>query len=429
MHSFLRRLLPIFLTRRLKHLYFLYIIKKTQKNHEKALKRVKAKVLSKKKIKIVFFLINTDTWKYDSVYNSFSENLLFEPIVIVCPFIGKGKEFLRREFNKSLEYCKKKKYNYLLGYDLKLETSIDIKNQIKPDIIFFSNPNNLTSDNFLFSTYSHYLTCYTTYSIRVSNFFSYEYDHPLLNLVWINFCETPIHKELTIKHARNKGKNTVITGHPQLDNYRGEVKKDIWKPQGHSKKKIIWAPHWTIKDHQNTGHDWACFLDYAEVFLKIANDYKNQIQLALKPHPFLRPLLEKKDLWGTDKTAYYFSRWRDLENCQLVEGDYIDLFINSDALIHDSGGFLAEYLMLNKPVAYTSNELDLSRRFNKFGEEALKCHEIIRSKSDLRNFINNIICSQDSLENKRIVFRETNLVIKNNLASKNITNELTSRLL
>jgi CDP-glycerol glycerophosphotransferase (TagB/SpsB family) len=123
-----------------------------------------------------------------------------------------------------------------------------------------------------------------------------------------------------------------------------------------------------------------------------------------------------------------FKKWEQLENCQLVIGDYVDLFIDSDALIHDSGGFMAEYLLLNKPLAYTLNDRDLEVGLNDFGKQLIKFHEIIKNKKELDTFLINVINENDDLKIKKNDFVKNNFIIEGKKASQNIVNEILKRV-
>ena len=46
------------------------------------------------------------------------------------------------------------------------------------------------------------------------------------------------------------------------------------------------------------------------------------------------------------------SEWESLSNAQLETGKYVDLFMTSDAMIHDCGSFTIEYHYTLKPVMY-----------------------------------------------------------------------------
>ena len=400
-------------------------IKNVQENYTKILKSLRPK----NNIKIAFFLLNVDTWKLDFLYWMFNKHPRFEPIIVICPFLTKGETFLKEELNKSIDFCKLKKYNYFIAYDEIESKVMDVKSIIKPDLVFFTNPNSKTYKELLIDNFLDTLTCYVPYSFRIDTLYEYEYNNRLVNLVWLNFYESNIHKNLAIKYATNKGENVFVSGYPMLDDYKNKSSSaSVWGNKGKHIKKIIWAPHWTISNFQNTGLDWSCFLDYHKFILDLANEFKNEIQLAIKPHPFLKSILAQNSLWGDERTEEYFNYWDELDNCQYVEGDYKELFKQSDALIHDSGSFMTEYLVLNKPIAYTVNEKPIKNRFNEFGEIVLSGHQLIYSKCDLRNFIEDLISGVDPLtkEREKIIF-EQNL---NNLEliSEKIITEINNKL-
>lgn len=427
-----KKLIPSKLKILLLKIYFLKIsllikrdIKRSKKNHYKALLNVKKKLNEKEKIKIAFFLINVDSWKLDSVYWAFLNDNIFNPIVIVCPFVNKGQDFLENELKKSIQYCKLKNYNFFIAYNQSEFKTIDIKDNFKPDIVFFTNPNSLTSKEFLIDNYLDVLTCYVPYSFRIDNLFEYDYNNRLVNLVWLNFYESNIHKNLANNFALNKGNNVIVTGFPFLDSYKtNDVGKNVWKNIEKQRIKIIWAPHWTISGFQDTGLDWSCFLDYFDLILEIAQKLENEIQFAMKPHPFLKNILEQDNLWGVEKTEQYFKKWQEFENCQVVNGDYTKLFLQSDALIHDSGSFMVEYLALNKPMAYTVSQKSIKNRFNEFGQIVLSGHSLIYSESDFLNFIENLIKGFDPLIEKRAELISEQNFEKNILASQEIVKQL-----
>lgn len=53
---------------------------------------------------------------------------------------------------------------------------------------------------------------------------------------------------------------------------------------------------------------------------------------------------------------------------QLDEGEYESLFYYSDAIIHDSSSFLAEYVFTNKPALYLMNPEKINSLVNDFGK-------------------------------------------------------------
>ena len=82
-----------------------------------------------------------------------------------------------------------------------------------------------------------------------------------------------------------------------------------WKRE----KRIIWAPHHTIPTAPNL-LEYSTFLDVAEIMLEIAEEYKEELQIAFKPHPFL--LKKLYNIWGKEQTHAYYGKWAQLGNTQ-----------------------------------------------------------------------------------------------------------------
>ena len=125
----------------------------------------------------------------------------------------------------------------------------------------------------------------------------------------------------------------------------------------------------------NTNH--SNFLWLAEKMLSFTEKYKDKIQIAFKPHPNLKKQLISHPGWGKPKVDEYYDKWNSLDNGQLEEGDYFDLFLQSDAMIHDSVSFLSEYLYTMKPCCYViKNENLIDSFLNDFGKAALELHDL-----------------------------------------------------
>ena len=79
-----------------------------------------------------------------------------------------------------------------------------------------------------------------------------------------------------------------------------------------------------------------------------------------------------------------------MPNCQIEEGDYVDLFIGSDAMIHDCCSFTTEYLYQRKPVMYLlkNNPQDV---FNDFGIKSFEQHYHGRTQADIEHFIEDVV--------------------------------------
>jgi CDP-glycerol glycerophosphotransferase (TagB/SpsB family) len=148
---------------------------------------------------------------------------------------------------------------------------------------------------------------------------------------------------------------------------------------------------------------------------EVAEKYADQIQFVFKPHPRLFSELCKHEDWGKEKTQAYYDKWDTMENGQLQTGEFIDLFMTSDAMIHDSGSFTVEYHYSVKPVMFvTSNIEEQITNKNELGKEAILLHYIGKTKQDIIDFIENIVLKDDDpMKAKREEFKQKYLLPPN----------------
>ena len=203
-----------------------------------------------------------------------------------------------------------------------------------------------------------------------------------------------MHLEISKEVNYLKSKNIRVSGYPGFDKYlydniNSSTKASPWPND--TRKKIIWAPHHTVEiseyysNHSN-------FLLYHEFFKEIAFELRDDVCFAFKPHPNLRLKLYGLKGWGEVTTEKYYNWWNQCENTLLIEGGYEELFINSDAMIHDSVSFMAEYLCLGKPSCYLiKDETKLTKFLNRFGLSLLEYHTKAFNESDIRDFIEAVI--------------------------------------
>ncbi|MGX9985176.1 CDP-glycerol glycerophosphotransferase family protein [Soonwooa purpurea] len=406
--------------------YFKYQLFKVKFLHKKALNRVK----KKETINICFFLIHESVWKYEELYKLFNEDERFNPLILVCPYTPYGEENMLDDMEKAYLSFKKKNYNVIKS--LKSDGNwINVKNELKPDFIFFTNPHELTKPQYYIRNFRGNLTCYVPYNFGNSHMLEMFHNQDFHNLIWKLFAETEIHKKYSIETARNKGKNVEVTGFPGTDKFLNTENstnyKGIWKHE--NTKKIIWAPHHTIDDDKSF-ISFSSFLVYNEFMLELLNKFDNQIEIIFKPHPLLKIKLYNHKDWGKEKTDNYYNLWGNHSYGSLNEGDYIDLFKTSNAMIHDSGSFLIEYLYVKKPVLRTDKDDTITERLNSFGKMAYKQHYIAKNTQDIEDFIKNVLLKGDDVMKKeRLSFYEKYLVPpSNNTASENIYNFIKNSL-
>lgn len=403
---------------RLHYLYFVQAYKHAAKVRQ--LKR-------KNTINVGFYVIYPSIWKYDRLYQLLSRTDRFNPVIVVCPAVHMGHEHMMQNLDASCRMFIEKGYNVVCSYDKEKGKFLDVKKQLKLDIVFYTNPyNGLIHDKYYITNSSDILTCYVPYNYGNSSDYQMFSNLPLHNLVWRLYLETDAHKEYSRLYARNHGSNVVVTGYPGIDPLvEGKVSSNPWKPSEIDVKKIIWAPHHTVKPAGKVFY--SCFMQYAEFMLEMAQKYSEKIQIAFKPHPLLRVKLN--DIWGQEKTDDYFRRWEELPNCLYTEGDYTDLFLTSDAMIHDSGSFLIEYLYTGKPIMRTNNGQDLNELLNPFALDCLGVSYQADNTDDVEQFILNVIDQKDEMYQVRTKFMKERLMPPyGKTASQNIFDDLLNSL-
>lgn len=149
-------------------------------------------------------------------------------------------------------------------------------------------------------------------------------------------------------------------------------------------------PHFSINEKGFLHHD--SFLWMYDHMIELAKKYSDKIQLAFKPHPLLYSTLCSREDWGKNKTDSYYELWRTMPNTQVETGEFTELFMQSDGLIHDCGSFTGEYMFTRKPVMFMSRNFDEIRgQADLFGKMCLDLHEVGESIEDAKRFIEEII--------------------------------------
>lgn len=368
-------------------------------------------VRRKKVIKVAFILSDLGKWKTETLYNKMLQNKRFEPIILVAPYIDRDNSGI----DVLCSYLEEKGYYYQA-----LKRGQKIREVFRPNILFYQEPyNRILEKNIRYKYNLKSLFCYVPYFSHIIDE-QWSLNQIMLNLAWQIYFENQISISGCQRIMTNKGENCMVTGLPIMDQYlkKPNYYKDPWKGSS-EKKRIIWAPHHTIM-----AESWVCtstFFSYCEYMLSLAKKYKDQIQIAFKPHPVL--LSKLYETWGKEKTDNYYSEWEKYENTQLVLGEYIGLFMHSDALIHDCTSFTVEYHYTQNPVMYLVKDENHAIGLNEFGKLAFDLHYKGKNEEDIEMFINNVINGKDEMKEARIKFYNDYLLPPNGKsASENIIN-------
>lgn len=357
----------------------------------------------KDKIKVLFIVSEASKWKTEYLYLAMKDHERFDPIIGITLKTDNKPSESAKSLLHLISYLESKKYDYV-----ELIREDYIKTYLKPDIIIYSEP--YSSTILRGYNYLHNLNCLfisITYGFH-SVLLPFNHFGGIKDVAWFDCYENNSTAEDAKNYIKGKRKNILVTGLPMSEIFLKY--KPILKPwkNNDNRKKIIWAPHHSIGFKYET-ITYGNFLKIAESMRNLSEKYKEKVYWAFKPHPLLKYKLEL--IWGPEKTNEYYSYWQNSDHSQLEEGEYVDLFMQSDALIHDCDTFTIEYLYVNKPVMYIFNNSNHNDNLNSFAKESLKIHYSGYSIEDIREFIDKIVNDTDPLKHERCVFFNTKLNI------------------
>lgn len=380
------------------------------------------------RIKVVFILKDSAEWKYDSVYQLMDKDDAFDPVILICPLIlYPNLEHATKLYKSTYAFFKERGYNVIKASEDVVGETIDIAD-LKPDVVFYSSP----WTQYIHSKYNEkslkkYLKCHVNYGFS-NTAGEWGYASAFHGLMWRYFAECEDIKTIALLAQKREMQNIVVTGYPIYDAYQS-AKNDasVWKNDDPKFKRIIWAPHHSIEGH-NGLLSFSTFIENAEKILDFAENNKDKFQFAFKPHPLLLQALYNHPQWGKAKTDAYYKKWAEGENTTLQTGTYMELFKSSDAMIHDCGSFIIEYLYTQKPVLYLGNNRE--EQSNIVGKKAYRCHYHGLSISDIEQFLNKVVLEgDDSMKSEREQFHDEVLLPPNGCSvAENIVNEIKKEL-
>lgn len=363
----------------------------------------------KSHVNVVFVVTLSSQWKYEKVYRLMKEDKRFNPVILLAPM---------RHYEQSNDYSLMRKHlddNHIdyIDYLTMPERNKTIRNSLKPDILFYAQPYYHMYDKRVDShSFKDKLICYAPYGFPTYDL-EWGYDMEFHNRAWKVFHNGKINMELAKKYALNKGKNVELVGYLNADIYLTKTPVNVWKQQKKEKKKVIWAPHFSI--FPDSALDQSNFISMAAFMLEIAHEFSDSIQFSFKPHPALLFQLYLHPDWGSQKAEDYYHAWECMENTQLDQGDFFDLFMTSDGMINDSGSFTAEYIYSKNPaINCFANIVKTKSNLSVVGLEALDVQYYGTSKEEIVDFLVNVILNGvDPKEQQRLSFYDKYLLPHN----------------
>lgn len=403
---------------------------------ERLQKRVEA-VRRKEVINVLFYIWQPSFWKVDSLFRLMLEHPRFNPIICPVPVYDYQDPSKRRQvLQETRDYFKNKGYPVLevdgvgpiaKSYVL-TKNGIDVIRQaFAPDIIFVQAPYETVQES-IDADMEHELYCYVPYGFR-NSLAHFACNNATQNKYWFNFVENRPMMDFFQSIMTNKGDNLCLSGYPPVDFFLFHdlfgKNTPVWKEQGHTCKRVIWAPHWAMGD--TSVLKGGVFPLVADRMLEFARQNGGRIQFAFKPHPKLKAELYNRPDWGIERTDAYYKAWADLPNGQLEQGEYAELFAQSDAMVHDSGSFIVEYMATGKPCCFLhGKEAEMLPDFNQMTADCHAAHYLADTMEELESFLHDVVIGgNDSKAEDREVCRRKYIIPPNGKsAAQNIIDAL-----
>ena len=341
-------------------------------------------------IRVVFIANDVAYWHYQGLYRLMAADTRFLPTIVLSPCLERLTA--ETDIQRLRQYFRQLDTPFI-DYDFH-QSPIDMRRELQPDLIFYTQPYEyqLCPQHDCRHFYDR-LVCYMPYAFWTFTGKS-SYNLHFQNQAWRLYYPTRLHLEEARLIADNHGRNVRVTGYTNADEFLADEHPSPWRTMadGLKRKRIIWAPHFTITWINSHTPPRSNFLWMAQLMVTIAREYGDRIQLAFKPHPSLRSQLYKDDIWGKERTDQYYALWEQMPNTQLETGQYTDLFMNSDAMIHDSGSFAVEYHYTKQPVMFVSKDMEpMLRQQSRLGILAFKQAYIGSDEADIRRFIDDVV--------------------------------------
>lgn len=380
----------------LRELKYNYFIRQNEKNACLTIKNINFKQINglrkKKCVRIVFLVTHRSVWKVDAIFKKMIEDSYFEPIILVCPYVSYGLEHMLEELEVNFEYFLNK--NYPVINSLKHDGSWVQLESLEPDIIFFTNPNAVTRLEYYTEAYSRYPSIYVPYYFMATKHAGpswSEYRRSFYSSMWRIYWP---HLDALRKFEKNAlipEVETKVYGYPAVEEIHNATicKKPNKVDDTERRLLIIYAPHHSI---ENTENSISTFLENAGILKKLVSRFKERVDWVFKPHPILRQKLYEHPSWGVDKTDTYFKFWEQNNFSEVCEGDYEQVFLTSDAIIHDCSSFLVEYLFIRKPCLYLiKDKKSFNRNTNAFGRAMSASYEFADTPDKISYFVESMI--------------------------------------
>ncbi|MBR4152853.1 MAG: CDP-glycerol glycerophosphotransferase family protein [Selenomonadaceae bacterium] len=341
---------------------------------DKVLKISVEKIRRKDKVKVAFVGIEAAQWCGEDLYNFFAQDERFETSV-----------FLSMDFHKEINDLVTKDFRHgveqLRNHGLEV-IALEDKEDVIPeqDLIILLTPYinwlpyHFLPTNMTIKTLLVHIPYAFDSALHKKDF----YNKFLFILAWKMFFSSIIGFEIYERKTITGMPRGIYSGYPKMDIF---FKSDAdfhfnWKMTRPNAKKIIWAPHHSIKG--GPAIKFATFQWNYQFMYEFAKNHP-EISWVVKPHPMLLYTAVEEQIFPSETACEdYFQKWNELPNAQVYTGAYYQaIFATSDGMIHDCASFISEYQFVNKPMIYLTRD---TQWHNELGKKILDVSYLVNGQ-------------------------------------------------
>lgn len=368
------------------------------------------------RIRVLFPISNLAKWKMQSLFDLMAKTSGFEPVMALTIMDVENDlsdEDKRARIRQMEVYFGAKGMGYVVAYDTLAGAALSFR-RFTPDIVFYQQPWLIAKCQEPIRVSRYALTCYVPYFVQ--NYGALDMDCLLVfhRMLWRYFIlNESWAKEFMKAQGLLRSGKVLGAGHPMLDTLA-----DTWADSP-GDGCVIYAPHWSCR----TGERYSTFLDNGREMLALAQRHP-EVRWAFKPHPTLRKVLVT-DGWMTQcEVDAYYDAWASIgETC--YDGDYLQLFKNSKAMITDCASFLVEYACTGKPIIHLISS-DVKYRPHPISEALFSSYYQARNWEGFEKHFERVVLGGDDFRREERLAKVRELRLRDNCAAHNIINYLES---
>lgn len=398
---------------------------KNYNSYSRKIKILRNKYANEGKIKIAFLVIFNSIFPTKPLFEAMLEDSTFDPYIIVIPNVSRSLKYQVDTFNEAfLSFSNQFPGRVLAGYDIINDIYLELFSNF--NIVFFANPYKHLAHPFHHIEYfleKPVLTIYANYGFAALKFWDEVIATDFYNYLWIACVETNSNYEYLKTKQKIKGRNALVTGYIKADDF------ETITPSLQRRKTILICPHHTVWGWNTL--NISNFLKYSDFFIELPKIFP-EIDFIFRPHPLLFDNLKAHNIWSQQEIASYIESLLSSSNITYDRsGDYFHQFLDSDAMIHDCGSFIGEYLYTKNPCCYMmKSKEDTYKGLVPLGQKCMDNHYHAFSESEIKDFISNVIINGiDPLKEERLKFVNETLLVNYPHSSKFLIDHIKRKIL